>query len=93
MLGRRAVLDTLCLRCPTLYGIITPRRTVLPPFPLRRGFRTTQNPRGLLAWLVGDNRRAKVHKEIGKMLEDYDEKLTQLYEDSVEAVMWSYLHY
>jgi hypothetical protein len=86
MLGRRAVLDTLCLRCQALYGISTPRPAVLPLFARQRNLHSTQNPRGLLAWLAGDNRRAKVHKEIGNMLEDYDDKLTQLYDGTVEAV-------
>jgi len=87
MLGQRAVLDGLCLRCQALYGIYAPRRPVVPLLPLRRNFHSTQNPRGLLTWLVGDNRRAKVHKEIGNMLEDYDEKLVQLYDETVEAVL------
>jgi len=42
---------------------------------------------------VGDNRRAKVHQEIGKMLEDYDEKLTQLYNDSLKAVSRAYIRH
>ena len=85
MLRRRAVLDTFCLRCQALYVISTPRPAVLPLLARRRSFHSTQNPRGLLAWLVGDNRRAKVHKEIGNMLEDYDDKLTQLYDETVDA--------
>ena len=95
MLGRRAVLDTLCLRCQPLYGhIIALKRNAPPLFPSpRRGFRSTQNPRGLVSWLVGDNRRAKVHQEIGKMLEDYDEKLTQLYNDSLKAVSRAYIRH
>jgi len=61
----------------------------MPLLPLRNNFHSTQNPRGFLAWLSGDNRRAKVHKEIGSMLEDYDDKLTRLYDETVEAVIAS----
>ena len=86
MLARQAVLEAFLPRAQTLYNKRTPTHFLRPLFPLRRGFQSSPNPRGLISWLVGDNRRAKVHQEISKMLEDYDEKLTDLYDASVDAV-------
>ena len=39
-----------------------------------------------MSFLLGDKFQARLHKEIGNILEDYDQKLMALHRDAVESV-------
>src|SRR5579862_1035033 len=79
--GFRAV-SYICPRCQ----IMSAGRTGIFQYPVRRQFHVSSSSRGLLSLLTGDTFQARLHKEIGKMLEDYDQALIRSYTQAVEAV-------
>jgi len=84
MLGRRGLKAAtyLCSRC----GLLNIAPNTSFKSPIRRQIHGTQSPLGILDFLIGDTFQARLHKEIGKMLEDYDQHLIICYKEAVEAV-------
>lgn len=67
---------------------------VNPMIPLqasRRLIHTTPSSKGLLSYIVGDHRHARLHKTIGGMLQDYDTALYKYYKNAAEAVCNSWM--
>jgi hypothetical protein len=93
MLGRRTVVraaDSLCTRCRVVCLRNLPYRGTTRLLPSQRTLHTSPIRRGLLEYLVGDHRHARIHKEIGLLLEDYDNALEKYYTDATEAVRASF---
>lgn len=89
MLGGQAVFKatgSLWIRYQATWATSMSKRVFLGPLPPRRLLHSTPVRRGLLGYLVGDHHHARVHKEIGLLLEDYDNALTRYYANATEAV-------
>jgi hypothetical protein len=89
MFGRQTVFratETLCTRFRVIPpGSVTNYR-IISRLPQQRLIHSTPIQRGLLRYLVGDHHHARLHKEIGTLLEDYDNALARYYTDATEAV-------
>ena len=57
-----------------------------PSWSMHRNFHAAPVNRGLLSLLTGDTFQARLHKEIGQMLEDYDRALLGCYRSATESV-------
>src|SRR5438046_10572010 len=92
MLVRRTLraTESLCIRCQAICIWNIPKRRVYLPLQLQRTLHSTPIRQGLLRYLVGDYRLARVHKEIGILLEDYDNALIRYYKDATQAVKSSW---
>ena len=78
--------ESLCTRWPAVrIGELT-KRYAYPLLQPQQYFHSTPIRKGLLGYLVGDHRHARVHKEIGVLLEDYDNALIRYYKDATQAV-------
>jgi hypothetical protein len=89
MLGRRILLratESLCARCLTIRIVELPTRSTYPLLQHQHSLHSTPIRKGLLGYLVGDHRLARVHKEIGILLEDYDNAMMRYYKDATQAV-------
>ena len=89
MLSRRTTLratESLCTRCHAISIIEKSYYRVYRPQQPQRELHTTPIRNGFLGYLVGDHRHARVHKEIGILLEDYDNALIRYYKDATQAV-------
>jgi hypothetical protein len=58
-------------------------------FASPRSFHSAPIHRGLLSLLTGDTVQVRLHKEIGKMLEDYDQALLDCYQSAKNSVIGS----
>jgi hypothetical protein len=65
--------------------MLQPRMVLAPRLP-RRDFHSAPIHRGLISLLTGDTFQTRLHKEIGKMLEEYDEALLGCYTSATESV-------
>ena len=81
--GWRAI-RSVCSKCGSI-PMLQPRMGLAPRLP-RRGFHSAPVHRGLISLLTGDTFQARLHKEIGKMLEDYDKTLLVCYRSATESV-------
>ena len=88
MFGRRTLraTESLCTRCQAICIWNVSKRRVYPHLQLQRTIHSTPIRQGLLGYLIGDHRLARVHKEIGILLEDYDNALIRYYNDATQAV-------
>lgn len=95
MLGRKIAFratESLCTRCHGIPTMKASKCRVYRPQQVQRQLHTTPIRNGLLGYLVGDHRNARVHKEIGKLLEDYDNALIRYYKDATQAVSLWLIH-
>jgi hypothetical protein len=79
----------VCARCRYLESATLAQRP-LSSIQTRRQFHSTQSNLGILEGIVkylsGDRNQEKLHKEIGKMLEEYDENLLKCYNKAYDSV-------
>jgi hypothetical protein len=93
MLSRNGIRTArvLCSRCHCLSLGAVSRGFVPIVSSQQRTFHTTQSNRGLLEsivkYLSGDRNRERLHKEIGKILEEYDTNLTRCYNNAYNSVI------
>src|SRR5579862_2720632 len=90
MLSRRAVFKatkSISTRWPIICMANVQKHHILSPLPPQRLFHSTPARRDFLGYLVGDHHHARVHKEIGLLLEDYDNALLRYYTDATDAVI------
>jgi hypothetical protein len=92
MLGRNRftlrVVQGIMQRASALRGV-TVFITSVPSLqnPARRRVHISPNPRGFWNLVIGDAIERKVHKAIGKSLEEYDKTLLQCYTNATETVV------
>lgn len=90
MLSRRAVFKatkSISTRWPIICMANVQRHHIPSPLPPQRLLHSTPARRDFLGYLVGDHHHARVHKEIGLLLEDYDNALLRYYTDATDAVI------
>jgi hypothetical protein len=86
-LGRygRYAIRSMCSRCGSM-TLFNPSKGPRPNVPNRRVFHSATVNKGLLSLLTGDTFQNRLHKEIGQMLEDYDQTLLGCYRSATESV-------
>jgi hypothetical protein len=90
MLSRRAVFkatESISTRWQIICMTNVKRHRILSPLLPQRLLHSTPARRDFLGYLVGDHHHARVHKEIGLLLEDYDNALLRYYTGATEAVI------
>jgi hypothetical protein len=60
--------------------------------PLTRTFHSSPSPYGLWRVLIADKFYGKTHRDIARMLENYDENLMKLFKEAFELVSLRLFH-